>query len=218
MSDFINIFFLVFAGLFPIVNPLGNIPLFIRLTERAGAAKRHLLARQVAINGFLLLLGSMLIGSHVLVFFGITLPVVRVAGGAVITIMGWRLLNQGDNPIEDHSGNSTPANVDLSFYPLTMPLTVGPGSIATAIALGSQRQIVLADFRHFLLQLSSAVLGLAAIALCIYLCYRFAERVETFLGRVGTNVLMRLSAFILICIGLQIVWNGISGLAGLPPT
>jgi multiple antibiotic resistance protein len=217
MTELINIFFLVVAALFPIVNPLGNVPIFLRLTQHSSAEIRNALARRIALGGFLLLLGSVLLGSHILVFFGITLPVVRVAGGLVVTVMAWRLLNQGDNPIEDQPTGTVQdqALLDQSFYPMTMPLTVGPGSIAASIALGSQRPLILADFSHFVLEAAAAIAGLITIAASIYLSYRFAERIEKILGRTGTNVMMRLSAFILLCIGMQIVWNGLSNLLNL---
>jgi len=216
MTTFVNIFFLVFAALFPIVNPLSNVPIFIQMTHGNAPCVRNVMSRDIAIGGFLLLLVSLFLGSHILVFFGITLPVVRIAGGAVIFIMGWRLLNQGDNPIEDQPNHHETSGLDQSFYPLTMPLTVGPGSIATAIALGSQWPIELARFRHLLLEIGAIVTGLAAISVCVYLCYRFSDRIVRVLGRTGTNVFMRLSAFILLCIGLQIAWDGLSTLLGLP--
>jgi len=215
MPGFVNIFFLVFAALFPIVNPLSNVPIFIQMTAGNAPEIRHQLSRDIAIGGFLLLLVSTFLGSHILVFFGITLPVVRIAGGAVIFIMGWRLLNQGDNPIEDHR-NGHSDGLEHSFYPLTMPLTVGPGSIATAIALGSQWPIALANFRRLLLEVAAIIAGLAAVSVCVYLSYRFSDRIVRILGRTGTNVFMRLSAFILLCIGLQIAWDGIAGLLKLP--
>lgn len=205
MTEFLNIFFLVFAGLFPIVNPLSNIPIFMQLTLGTPRPVRHAMCREIAVGGFLLLLGSMFVGSRVLEFFGITLPMVRIAGGTVIFSMGWRLLHQGDNPVEDQPREAEAPAVDQSFYPLTMPLTVGPGSIATAIALGSQL-----PSRHFPLQAAAAILGLLAISVCVYLSYRFAERIGKLLGRTGQSVFLRLSAFILLCIGLQIAWDGIS--------
>ena len=211
MTSLINIFLVVVAALFPIVNPMSNVPIFIRLTLDTLPAVRHIMAREIAVSSFVLLLGSMFLGSHILGFFGITLPALRIAGGAVIAIMGWRLLNQGDNPIEDQPHQDAGA-VDHSFYPLTMPLTVGPGSIATAIALGSQKSIAFADFRHFLLQATAALAGMAAISLSVYLCYRFAEPLARMLGPTGNNVFMRLSAFLLLCIGLQIMLDGVAGL------
>jgi multiple antibiotic resistance protein len=140
MTDFFNAFLLVYAGLFPIINPIGNAPIFLGLTSSCTEAERNTLAHRVAINSFLLLAGSMFIGSHLLVFFGITLPVVRVAGGLVLIAFGWKLLHSGAE-VEDQrlAGAKGRPATDDSFYPLTMPLTVGPGSISVAVALGSQR-------------------------------------------------------------------------------
>jgi multiple antibiotic resistance protein len=95
-----------------------------------------------------------------------------------------------------------------------MPLTVGPGSISVAIALGSDRPKA-AGLSHLALLGLAALAGVAAICLTVYLSYRFAERIVALLGPSGTNVVVRLSAFILVCIGLQIAWSGISDLTGL---
>jgi multiple antibiotic resistance protein len=212
VSGFLHVFLIVYAALFPIVNPLGNAPLFLDMTRRCSPAVRYALAWQVAVGGFLLLLASLFLGSRVLVFFGITLPVVRVAGGLVVATVGWRILNRGaDDPEPSHSIDDTRA-ARQAFYPLTMPLTVGPGSIATAIALGSQKPIAAADLGHFLVEAGAAVASLAAIAATIYLSYRFADRIERFLGPSGTSVLVRLFAFLLLCIGAQIMWAGLSEL------
>jgi multiple antibiotic resistance protein len=177
------------------------------LTRHLAEAERNALARRVAINGFFLLLGSLLVGSHVLGFFGITLPVVRIAGGVVVSAFAWKLLHEGDR-LEDQRGAAAapPSAVD-AFYPLTMPLTVGPGSISVAITLGSQRPGA-PDLAQLAILGAAAVAGLVAIALTIFLCYRFAERIKAALGERGTSVLIRLSAFILLCIGIQIIWNG----------
>jgi multiple antibiotic resistance protein len=214
MTDIANGFLLVYAGLFPIVNPVGSAPLFLGLTRYLSERERHGLARHVAINSFLLLLGSLFVGSHVLEFFGITLPVVRIAGGMVVTAFGWRLLHQGETVEAEHAGETAdrPVAPTDSFYPLTMPLTVGPGSISVAITLGSQRPRGADDLAHLALLGGAAVAGLLAIALSVYICYRFAERIVALLGERGTNVLVRLSAFILLCIGIQIIWNGYSSL------
>jgi multiple antibiotic resistance protein len=217
MSDIVNSFLLVYAGLFPIVNPVGGAPIFLGLTRKRPEAERHALAGRVATNGFLLLLGSLLVGSHVLEFFGITLPVVRIAGGLVVTSFGWKLLHGGAES-KDQSDADTAGGRDRpidAFYPLTMPLTVGPGSISVAITLGSQRPHGAATMADLALVGAGAVAGLLAIAATIYFCYRFAERLVAALGESGTNVLIRLSAFILLCIGIEIIWSGYSALAGI---
>jgi multiple antibiotic resistance protein len=210
-----NAFLLVYAGLFPIVNPVGSAPIFLALTRGHSAAVRRGLARRVAINGFILLLGSLFVGSHVLVFFGITVPVLRIAGGLAVASFGWRLLRDGVEPADNADNVAEDTPVD-AFYPLTMPLTVGPGSISVAIALGAQRPQETTDTFQLAMLLAAAALGLAAIALTVFLCYRFADRMVALLGASGINVMIRLSAFILLCIGIQIIWSGYSALIGAP--
>ncbi|MFZ5789934.1 MAG: MarC family protein [Pseudomonadota bacterium] len=215
MNDIANSFLLVYAGLFPIVNPVGGAPIFLGLTRYRAAGERRALAGRIALNSFFLLLGSLLVGSHVLEFFGITLPVVRVAGGMVVTAFAWKLLQTGEETEPQRAADATgkeAARTD-AFYPLTMPLTVGPGSISVAITLGSQRPA--GDLTHLALIGAAAIAGIAAVAATIYVCYRFAENITATLGEHGTNVLVRLSAFILLCIGVQIIWNGWSALEGM---
>ena len=209
VNDLANAFLLVYAGLFPIVNPVGGAPIFVSLTRQCTDDERDALALHVALNSFFLLLGSLLGGSYVLEFFGITLPIVRVAGGLVVTATGWKLLQSG-NPDDTLHNDKPRASID-AFYPLTMPLTVGPGSIAVAITLGSERPKE-ADLAHIALLGGVAIAGIAAIAATIYVCFRFAEGTVRRLGEQGTNVMVRLSAFILMCIGIEIIWNGYSSL------
>jgi multiple antibiotic resistance protein len=221
MGDISNTFLLVYAALFPIVNPVGSAPVFLSLTRAHAPATRRTLAARVALNGFLLLLGSLFVGSYILDFFGITLPIVRIAGGCVVSAMAWQLLREGAAGAEQKTvpdGHTPSDALQQAFYPLTMPLTVGPGSIATAITLGSQRPVATVTPGELALLAAAAIVAMAAIAATIYLSYRFAETIELLLGKSGINVLIRLSAFILLCIGFQIVWSGYSSLmAGARP-
>ncbi len=213
VNELVNAFLLVYAGLFPIVNPIGAAPIFFGLTRDCTANERRALALQVALNSFVLLLGSLFVGSYVLEFFGLTLPIVRVAGGLVVAAAGWNVLQAGDSGDDERTGHKPVVPTD-AFYPLTMPMTVGPGSIAVAITLGSQRpRAPLADVT---LLAGAAVAGLIAIAATIYVCYRFAGGAIGRLGKHGTNVVVRLSAFILLCIGIEIIWSGCSALAHVP--
>jgi multiple antibiotic resistance protein len=209
VNSVLSAFLLTFAGLFPIVNPLEAAPFFLGLTAGLSTAQRSILARHAAINGFALLLGSMVLGPRLLEFFGIELPVVRIAGGLVVTALGWKLLSQeswsdhGSADVRRESGSKVG-----SFYPLTMPLTVGPGSMSVAITIGSRKpeaEIHLADLA---LHAIGALAGVAAIAVTIYIAYRFAEHFARLLGASGLEVVVRLSAFILMCIGIEIIWTG----------
>jgi len=208
ISDIANAFLLVYVGLFPIVNPIGGAPIFLGMTRHCTDDERNALALRVTINSFFLLLGSLLVGSYVLEFFGITLPIVRVAGGLVVAATGWSLLQASDG--DDERGAHNPRSPTDSFYPLTMPITVGPGSIAVAITLGSQRPRE--AFTRLAILGGAAIAGLIAIVATIYVCYRFAEGTVGALGEQSTNVLVRLSAFLLFCIGIEIIWNGYNAL------
>jgi multiple antibiotic resistance protein len=211
MNVFIDTIILSYAALFPIVNPVGSAPLFLGLTQFCTDKERNALALRVAINSLFLLLGALFMGSHVLEFFGISLPVVRIGGGLVVAVFGWKLLNSDERPDGQRAPQKNTSPVPDAFYPLTMPLTVGPGSISVAITLGSQRP---KDFGwEQLIQFgSAAVIGTVAIVLTVWFCYRFAERTVARLGQTATNVVVRLSAYIMLCIGIQILWGGVSAL------
>jgi len=203
---------LVVTALFPIVNPLGNAPLFLTLTHYYSGEERKILSRRIAINSIVLIVGSYLIGTHILAFFGISLPVVQVGGGLVLASTGWALLKQKDEDgIKADVHRSVDAH-DLSqkaFYPLTLPLTVGPGSISVAITLGANETHI---GHRILFSILGAVIGAVLIAASVYLCYAFADRLARVIGSTGMSVIMRLSSFLLVCLGVQIIWNGLSTL------
>jgi multiple antibiotic resistance protein len=212
MIELSNAFLFVFAGLFPVVNPLGSAPIFLSFTSACTPQQRNQLALGVALNSFWLLLGSMVFGSVILEFFGITLPVVRVAGGMLVTAMGWKMFGEPGGPKQDAGdGAEEPEVIIDSFYPLTLPLTVWPGAISVALTIGSHRPR--GEFNsHAMLIWGSALAGLLAITLAVYVSYRFAMPLVRSLGQGGVNVLIRLSAFILVCIGIQIAWGGLTDL------
>jgi multiple antibiotic resistance protein len=209
MNAIVKNVLLVFAALLPIVNPLGMAPIFAEMTLGYGTSIRRTVAMRVAVNGVVLLVASLFIGSYILQFFDISLAAVQLGGGLVVTVAGWQILNRrGD--LKDSPLASQPSReriLSQAFYPLTMPLTVGPGSIAVALTLGSN----IHEETHLQLIVSAlaAVLGILLIGLTIFLCYRFSDKLERFLGPSGTGIVIRLSAFILVCIGIQIMFNGL---------
>jgi multiple antibiotic resistance protein len=216
LRQFMETMVLAAAALLPIVNPLGGAPIYLAKTIDLDDAQHRDLSKRVARNCLLLLLASTLVGAYVLDFFGISIPVVQVGGGLVVCSIAWTLLNESDSPatlVQDAARALTPADLSRrAFYPLTMPLTVGPGSISVAITLGANqprgvRDLVVTALGH--------VAGITIVALIIYLCYRYADAVLRKLGDVGTIVVAKLTAFILLCIGVQIFWNGASTLTGI---
>src|SRR5580704_6277755 len=217
ISELVRAALLIVGALFPIVDSPDNIPIFLTLTAGLSTENRAVLARKIAVNSFGILIVSVLIGTHILAFFGISLPVVQVGGGLIVTAVGWKLLNRPDDdgrepetpprPLKDAYLSAYLAR--RAFYPLTMPLTVGPGSISVAIAVGASQ--ALGGQPHWILPVA-ALLGCAVIAGTVHLMYRFAEPIGRIVGDTAMNVIFRLSAFILVCIGVQIVWNGASAL------
>jgi multiple antibiotic resistance protein len=207
MSAFINSFLLVFAGLLPIINPPGSALLFLAMTRHGSQAERAELAKLIAFYAFLIVNVSFYVGAFVLDLFGISVPVLRVAGGLVLALAGWQLLNAPRESSGTTLGvlRETKDLKALAFYPLTMPLTTGPGTMALTIAIGTGRR------KEFGV-LFGALLATVALCTMIYLCYRFADRIQGALGETGSDALARIFAFILVCIGIQTLWSGFAEL------
>jgi multiple antibiotic resistance protein len=209
MNLIVRHFLLVYLGLLPIVNPLGMAPIFAEMTLGYSESVRRTVAMRVAVNGIGLLVASLFIGGYILQFFGISLAAVQMGGGLLVTVSGWRILNKSDD-FRDKQIEKPPDTTEIlsqAFYPLTMPLTVGPGSIAVALTLGSNLHTE--THLHLIFSALTAVVGVLFIGLTIFLCYWFSEGLQRLLGPTGTSILIRLSAFILICIGVQIMFNGL---------
>jgi len=216
VSDAIKVLLLVLSALFPIVDPLSGSPIYLALTRDYSRETRRELAWHVAINSFFLMLGAYFIGSHVLGFFGVSLPVVQVGGGLVVVSVGWSMLMQSDQPA-DNAARKTIQPQEVfrrAFYPLTLPLTVGPGSISVAITLGANSSH---RYGVHILVILAAILAILLIAFSVYLCYGFADRLAQALGDTAMLVIIRLSAFLLVCIGVQIIWNGLGALLSSIP-
>ncbi|HXN97888.1 MAG TPA: MarC family protein [Candidatus Acidoferrales bacterium] len=208
--------FLILSALFPLVDPLGGSPIFLAMTREYSPSLRRALSWRIAVDSFFLLVGSYFIGTHILSFFGISLPVVQVGGGLIVISTGWTLLKQGGDTSQKEMKQSIQPTDPFrnAFYPLTLPLTVGPGSISVAITLGANAP------RHpglNLLGILTAIVGSILLAVSIYLCYGFSDRLGRILGATGMTVIIQLTSFLLVCIGVQILWNGTSALlASLP--
>lgn len=211
--QFVETMLLAVAALLPIVNPIAGASVFLQKTSDLTEDERRRTAMRVARYGFALLLASAFIGAYVLDFFGLSIPVVQVAGGLVVSVLGWTLLSQ-ENPLPEKASVAAAAPTpealrSRAFFPLTMPLTVGPGSISVAITLGANPP---GGYRALAVTLVAHAIGLAIVALAIYLTYAKADAILRRLGTTGAVIVTRLSAFILLCVGVQIIWNGVRAL------
>ena len=214
LSTVAGAFLLGFPTLFSIVNPIGSSLIFYNVTGRRSHAERALLARRVAFYSLLILLGSLWLGGYVLNFFGVSLGALRIGGGLVVSVQAWSLLmapEVHETQKADDMGPPVGAKEDIAFFPLTMPLTTGPGSISVAIALASERP---AEGEGLLTFFVGVSLAAAANALLVWLFYISSDRVLNFLGAAGARAVNRLAAFLLLCIGVQILVTGAESVLG----
>ena len=138
MQEAINAFLLGFPTLLSIVNPLSAAFTFRAVTADRSPRERRLLARKVAMFSAMVMLVALWAGSYILAFFGVTLAALRIAGGLVVALSGWDRLNAPERREAVKQAQAAPAEgaEDVAFYPLTLPFTTGPGTIAVAVALG----------------------------------------------------------------------------------
>lgn len=201
------------AALLPITNPPGNAPIFLSLTRGMDEPARRAMARRVGLNCLVLLVAAAYVGNYVLAFFDISLAVVRVGGGLLVAATAWRLLAAEGEAGGDAPGATRQATAEevagRAFYPLSFPITVGPGSISIAITLGASLPATGSQRLWSSLGLAA---GIWVASVAIWLAYRYASHLVRLLGASGTAVFLRLSAFILLCIGVQICWDGLAEL------
>lgn len=205
--DILQSFLLAASALFSIVNPMGGALIFAQLTGDRTHGERLVLARRIGIYSAAVMLSALWFGSFILAFFGITVPALRIAGGLVVATSGWRLLFASEHHEERKQAQADSAVVeeDAAFFPLTMPLTTGPGTISVAVALGANRPSGGAALAAFGL---GASLGAIAVAIAIWLAYSSADWLAKLLGQTRVRIIARLAAFILLCVGVQIMLSG----------
>ena len=215
-------FALGFSALLPLVNPLGSALIFLGLVGHAPTDAYRSLARRIAINTVIFLAVIELVGSALLAFFGISLPIMQVSGGIVIAMIGWSLLNKQDSALSQDKTDAADAAAptistaaisslqEKAFYPLTFPITAGPGCIVIMLTLSIHAH------QHAVTDTVLAYVGLfvaaVALSISIYFCYAYAPKIARSISPSTVHGILRVIAFILLCIGVQIAWNGLSDL------
>ncbi|WP_232628266.1 MarC family protein [Methylobacterium sp. Leaf118] len=204
-------FLLALSGLFSIVNPVGSALIFAQITAERTGAERAELARRIGFYAALIMLAALWAGAPILNFFGVSLAALRIAGGLVVAASAWSLLSAPEAREARKHAEAGPESgeglAEVAFFPLTLPFTTGPGTIAVAIALGANRPAEGPERIGFYLGASLAALAIAGM---VRLAYGSADRVVTLIGPVRARVLGRLSAFLLLCVGTQITVNGVT--------
>jgi multiple antibiotic resistance protein len=212
-------FLIAFSALLPLINPLGSALVFLGLVGEAPSAAYRSLARKIAINNVIFLVIIELLGSTILHFFGISLHIVQVAGGLVLASMGWSVLNQAEAaPVSRDKSAEIDVAPDASFgalqqkafYPFTFPITSGPGTLVVMLTLATRGQgggLALNMIRH-----GGLFLAILLLSVLVYVCYANAPRLTRAVPPATAHGILRVVSFILMCIGVQIAWNGLSAL------
>ncbi len=200
-------FLLALSALFSIVNPVAAALIFGQVTADRSHAERLVLAGKVGLYAAVVMLVSLWGGAYVLSFFGVTIDALRIAGGLVVAVRAWDMLSEPEQHEERKQEQAFQARgvEDVAFFPLTMPFTTGPGTMSVAIALGSNLPVGAARL-SYILGASAAAL---AVALMIWVAYRYADLLMMLLGPARARILSRLNSFLLLCIGTQITLNGV---------
>ncbi|MBR0683569.1 NAAT family transporter [Roseomonas eburnea] len=208
IAKLISLWLFGFSTMISIINPFGIAFVFHDMTRWLTRGERARLARQIGINSFIVLVVAMFLGSRVLSFFGISLEALRIGGGLAVAAAGWTMLRAEPETTAAPNAMDTAPIERMAFFPLTMPLTTGPGSIAAAIALGAERSTGSQDV--LLVSAISALMIAASVAACVWIAYAYAEAIARRIGPQGTLVATKLTAFLLLCIGVQIILIGAS--------
>lgn len=213
----LNSFLIAFSALLPLINPLGSAFVFIGLVGDAPPRVFRSLARRIAINNIIFLAIIELLGATILNFFGISLPIVQLSGGIVIAAMGWAVLNErnaGANSRmkDEETGTSDERSVrrleEGAFYPYTFPITSGPGTLVTVLTLTAH--ISSRDLTQNALAHAGVLIAVIVLSALVYICYAYAPKITKVIPPSTAHGILRVVAFILLCIGVQIAWNGLS--------
>lgn len=214
-----NSFLIAFSVLLPLINPLGTALVFLGLAGDAPTKAYRALSRRIAINNIVFLVVIELLGATILNFFGLSLPIVQLAGGMVIAAMGWGVLNEPDSHVASKNKQEESDTTDdkrardleaKAFYPFTFPITSGPGTLVAILTLTAH--ISEKTFARNVLAHLGIFVAVVVISVLVYLCYAYAPQITRVIPPSTAHGILRVVAFILLCIGAQIAWNGLSQL------
>jgi multiple antibiotic resistance protein len=212
-----NAFLIAFTALLPLINPLGSALVFLGLVGDERPEVYRSLARRIAINNIIFLTIIELLGSAILRFFGISLPIVQLSGGLVIAAIGWSVLNEQDaNKSSRDKREDAELDAEMSkraleqkaFYPFTFPVTSGPGTLVVMLTLSAQ--VSNGDLTRIILGHIGILIAVVVLSALVYFCYAYAPKITRSISPATVHGILRVVAFILLCIGVQIAWDGLA--------
>ena len=209
IAQLINLTLGTIVALLPIANPFSTAALFLSITEGDSEEKRRRQAFKGCVYVFCILVSFLVAGRLIMEFFGISIPGLRIAGGLMVARIGLVMLKPKEDEVKtEEVATEALEKDDISFTPLAMPSMSGPGAIAVTIGLTTQT-------KH-LLDFAAIIVGILVVAIVCWLVLRASTKVVDFLGATGMNALCRIMGFLLLCVGIQFIVNGITGVATDP--
>lgn len=206
MSGFSGHIISVFMGFFAIMNPIANTPVFLGLTANDSPAVRKRVAVKALLTTFLIITIFSVLGNLIFDLFGITLPAFRITGGVLVALIGYQMLHGEQSSVHQPSSedqeSSLQAAMSVAVTPLAIPILGGPGTITTAMNFASTGGVA---------GMAITIAAFAVLCVITYVFFVFGQRLVTFLGQGGLNVITRLMGLILAVIGVQMLIDGISG-------
>jgi multiple antibiotic resistance protein len=214
-NTFVHLLFIGIIALFPVVNPIGSAfivsPFFGHLDQN----EKRSAVRKITFYAFCLCTVALFTGHYILKVFGLSIPVVQLAGGIMICKIGWESLtsdkkSDDDSPMAGKDLKVHEGIEDKLFYPITFPITTGAGTISVLFTLSAQSEGK--DFSNYLENTIAIMLAIIFICMLIYIFYLNTKRIINYLGSSGEVIVNRISACLIFCVGLQIAVSGIMSL------
>jgi multiple antibiotic resistance protein len=188
-----------FLALFPIVNPFGGVPMFFALTSEMASSERRKTALKTALYVIGILIVFLFFGRFVLNFFGISLPVLQIAGGLIVANTAWGMVTASSRmtPAESHEATT---KEDISLTPMAMPMLSGPGSIGVVMGLAAHAD----SMAEYL----GMVIGIVALGVVVFLFLSLGGPFVKRLGPGATGAINRIFGFLILALAVQLVWDG----------
>lgn len=213
---FIHFIFMGIIALFPVINPIGSSLIVNTYFSQLSPATRKKAVRRVIFYAFCICVASLLVGHWILELFGISIPIIQLAGGIMICKIGWEFLSAGPSKINDNTPDIKLQLPDEQkeeliknqlFYPIAFPMTTGAGTISVIFTLSAHNQAP--GLGNYLFSLGALLISISVVLALTYVLFSNADKLIHFMGSSGGTIMNRIMAFFIFCVGLQIAYGGI---------
>ena len=212
IHTFLQLLFFSVIAFFPVVNPIGTAFMVSPYSSGLSDAEKRTAVKKITFNAFAICTFTLFAGHWVLELFGLSIPIIQLAGGIMICKMGWESLSDDKEP--DHSQKPPLNNYESIkgklFYPLTFPVTTGAGTISVLFTLSAHS--AKAGIHNYFINTGAVLLAVVIMCILIYIFYINTKRIIQFFGTDGEKIINRIFAFLIFCVGLQIAVSGIKTL------